>query len=212
MTRPTQEGHDKAQRERATNTRNQRSCWHLRAHISGSICFRTGRFDGKQSERQDSQKETSTPPLEPSNANVHANTNTEEDTHQFPFFHTQRPIRKHLVKNRVSVCVCVCSMICVHERVSNPSVGQRLYTEPWEFGGGPPALTLSLRAPSCNQGHIDQLPWPAAFPPHISLINRCDVHPVVSSPLTHTKHTHTAHAKSNNFQLLVGYRLQGGQA
>lgn len=49
-----------------------------------------------------------------------------------------------------SVCVCVCSMICVHERVSNPSVGQRLYTEPWEFGGGPPALTLSLRAPSCN--------------------------------------------------------------
>lgn len=111
-----------------------------------------------------------------------------------------------------SVCVCVCSMICVHERVSNPSVGQRLYTEPWEFGGGPPALTLSLRAPSCNQGHIDQLPWPAAFPPHISLINRCDVHPVVSSPLTHTKHTHTAHAKSNNFQLLVGYRLQGGQA
>ena len=109
------------------------------------------------------------------------------------------------------VCVCVCSMIFVHERVSNPSVGQRLYTAPWEFGGdhlhslfhsGPHHVIRGILI-SCRglQLFLPTLAWSI----DVMFI-------LLWAPLSHTQNTHTtAHVKSNNFQLLVGYRLQGGQ-
>ena len=112
----------------------------------------------------------------------------------------------------VCLCVCVCALwsLCMSEWAT-PQWASVYIQHPGSLGGdhlhslfhsGPHHVIRGILISCCGlQLFLPTLAWSI----DVMFI-------LLWAPLSHTQNTHTtAHVKSNNFQLLVGYRLQGGQ-